>query len=384
VFLRHFQKDLRAIEPFAAAIKQRGLKGAALKTANPYHGLPDHHFWKLAVEQIPPSQLNPMTDSPFRVTRTERIATAGSCFAQHIARRLAAQGFNYLVAEQAPPQFDAEQARARSYGLFSARYGNIYTVKQLRQLCERAFGLFTPADGAWPCEGGFIDPFRPRIEPRPFATEPELETSRQLHLTAVRQIFASASTFIFTLGLTEAWRAKSDGAVFPLAPGVVADIDDPSAYEFVNFAYDDIRDDLLWTIRLLRKHNPGLRVILTVSPVPLVATFERRHVLTSTTASKSILRAVADEAARTIPDVMYFPSYEIIASPVMRGSYFAADLRSVTDAGVDHVMRVFFESCAEAGAAARESPDIEASAEDAATARIICDEEQLAARNKEP
>jgi hypothetical protein len=45
---------------------------------------------------------------------------------------------------------------------------------------------------------------------------------------------------------------------------------------------------------------------------------------------------------------------------------------------------VFFESCAEAGAAARESPDIEASAEDAATARIICDEEQLAARNKEP
>ena len=34
--------------------------------------------------------------------------------------------------------------------------------------------------------------------------------------------FRDLDVFVFTLGLTEAWVAKADGAVFPLAPGVVS------------------------------------------------------------------------------------------------------------------------------------------------------------------
>lgn len=37
----------------------------------------------------------------------------------------------------------------------------------------------------------------------------------------------------------------------------------------------------------------------------------------------------------------YFPSYEIITEKHSRGGYFAQDLRSVTEAGVAHVMRLF-------------------------------------------
>ena len=68
----------------------------------------------------------------------DRIATAGSCFAQHISRSLSGAGFRYLVTEPAPEGMDAAAAAAANYGTYSARYGNIYTARQLKQLLERA------------------------------------------------------------------------------------------------------------------------------------------------------------------------------------------------------------------------------------------------------
>ena len=81
--------------------------------------------------------------------------------------------------------------------------------------------------------------------------------------------------------------------------------------------------------------NPRVKVILTVSPVPLVATAEEAHVLVATTLSKSVLRVAAEVVSARGRDVAYFPSYEIITGPQARGRYFAEDLRSVTDEGVD-------------------------------------------------
>jgi hypothetical protein len=76
-----------------------------------------------------------------------------------------------------------------------------------------------------------------------------------------------------------------------------------------------------------------------VSPVPLKATYEDRHVLVSNTYSKAALRVVAEEIAATEPDVTYFPSYEIVTSA--GDAFFCPDRRTVTEAGVRHVMAVF-------------------------------------------
>ena len=95
-------------------------------------------------------------------------------------------------------------------------------------------------------------------------------------------------------------------------------------------------------LRRLRGVNPASRVILTVSPVPLAATYTGNHVLSATTYSKSVLRAAAERVVRSHSNCAYFPSYEIITGAFNRGSYFASDLRNAHDDGVDHVMRVFF------------------------------------------
>jgi hypothetical protein len=84
-----------------------------------------------------------------------------------------------------------------------------------------------------------------------------------------------------------------------------------------------------------------VKIILTVSPVALIATFEDRHVLVSNTLSKAALRVVADEVSRACENVVYFPSYEMITGPHVRSAYLDDDLREVRPEGVASVMSVF-------------------------------------------
>lgn len=342
---------------------------------NPYKKLPDYCFWPRAVAPVAVGDLDPVVPSKLAIGREDRIATAGSCFAQHISKALQGRGFNYLVTETAPPDLPPEIGHQRNFGTFTARYGNIYTARQLLQLIERAYGRFEPDEIAWERKSGagLADPFRPLVEPDGFSTVEELIEARQTHFSAVRCMFESLDYFVFTLGLTEAWCSKSDGAVFPLAPGVVAGRHDPDRIGFVNFSAAEVVADMGAFIERLRDVNPQARIILTVSPVPLVATYEDRHVLTSTTYSKSVLRVAADELSRRYRDVSYFPSYEIIVGSYNRGAYFEPDLRSVTREGVDHVMRLFMKhftsDAADSTTATVKPPGID---------DLICDENYVA------
>jgi hypothetical protein len=219
----------------------------------------------------------------------------------------------------------------------------------------------------------------------PILTPFHLKASRSAHLAAVKTMLETLDVLVFTLGLTESWRSKLDGSVFPLAPGVVAGHMDASVYEFVNFNVDDIVSDMQIFIDLLHTVNPKARIILTVSPVPLIATYEDRHVLVSTTYSKSALRAAADELAKNNRNVDYFPSYEIITGNYAGSEYFEADLRSVKEEGVNHVMRLFLKhyggeednqvSGADNAAADNFENDIERAIK--VMSEVVCDEEAI-------
>lgn len=305
----------------------------------PYSGLPDHHFWRRSIASVEAHRIDPVVRTRFRIAPTDRIATAGSCFAQHIARRLQKIGDYYLVAEDGAHLPEADRA-ARQYGLFSARYGNIYTAAQLWQLWREAYGEWTPQETTWPGrDGGWVDPFRPTVET--FAEREAVITDRAQHLAAVRRMLESCDILVFTLGLTEACRSISDGAVYPLAPGVAGGTYDPACYGFVNYTAAEVEQDLARFLAAAKQRNPGLRVILTVSPVPLAATFEDRSVLVSTTYSKAALRVAAETMIRHYDWVDYFPSYEIITESPTGGLYYGPDDRQVNALGVAHVMRLF-------------------------------------------
>ncbi len=136
---------------------------------HPYSKRPDYALWRRAVSDVAPGELDPVVEAPFRFGVREKIATAGSCFAQHIGRYLKSSGCNYLVTEPPHSFISPQAADALNYGLYTARYGNIYTSRQLLQLFERAYGRFTPKENHWPERAGqVIDPFRPQIQPGGF------------------------------------------------------------------------------------------------------------------------------------------------------------------------------------------------------------------------
>jgi len=315
---------------------------------HPYKHLPDKAFWRRSVAAADPASVDPVGDFGLRITQGTKVATAGSCFAQHIARHLKKTGFNYYVAEPGHPILPDAVREQHNYGIFSARYGNIYTVRQLLQLFRRAYGQFSPVDDVWlEPDGSVRDPFRPAVQPRGFISEAEMRADRKQHLAAVRQMFEQLDVFVFTLGLTECWASRADGAVFPLCPGVEGGQFDPDRYVFHNQDIGEVVCDMSDFIDALKAVNEKAEIVLTVSPVPLVATAEPdAHVLAATTYSKAVLRVAAETLRRRYSHVHYFPSYEIVTGAFNRGRYFAENLRDVTEEAVSHVMRLFLQHAA--------------------------------------
>jgi hypothetical protein len=345
--------------------------------SHPYRKLPDERFWRRAVAGLPPAAIDPVIAAPFTIRPTDRIATAGSCFALQIAASLREAGLNYYVVEAAPDGVSADEASARNFGAYSCRYGNIYTVRHLRQLVDRAYGRFQPSIDAWLREDGkLIDPFRPLIEPDGFESLEALHADRARHLAAVRRMLATLDIFIFTLGLTEFWHTRADGAALPLPPGAAGSTANERDYAFSNLRARDVADDFLAFARELSAVNRKAKIILTVSPVSIIATFEPRHVLVSNSASKAILRASVEDILAERPDIAYFPSYDIVTSPATLGRFYADNLRNLTPGGIAVVMRLFFRHFVEGR---REKPVLrfDAAREAEELAQAACDEDAL-------
>lgn len=312
-----------------------------MSAKQPYAQQPERAFWRKAVAAEHVTQMTGLFGGVPGLA-SKRVATAGSCFAQHIGKALRARGLNYMDYEPAPPFLGAADADRLGYGVYSCRYGNIYTVRQLRQLFEEAFGRRQPLDAIWIRDGRYYDALRPGVEPKGFGSIDEVRALRASHLARLRSLFQELDLFVFTLGLTEAWASRRDGTVYPVAPGVIAGHYDPDEHELKNFRYPEVYEDLSAFLLELREINPAAQMLLTVSPVSLAATATANHVLVATTYSKSVLRAVAGDLAEDREGLFYFPSYEVITGAPTRHMYYNPDLRTVCQAGVNEVMRHFF------------------------------------------
>jgi hypothetical protein len=316
---------------------------------HPYLHLPDRSFWSRSVSAGWNARCLISPCAPV-LRATDRIMSAGSCFAANIIESLKKAGYAYIQTEF----IDETYADRFGYSRYSAAYGNIYTPRHLLQLIQRVRGSFKPAEDRWYSNGAVIDPFRPGLS-NPAQTDEEFDVLTAAHLARTREAIAMADVFILTLGLTEAWISSIDGAVFPACPGTVAGAFDSQHHQFKNFDVGEIVQDLGEIIDQLRAFNSQMRVVLTVSPVPLVATATDAHVVCATTYSKSVLRVACEEVGRSIPRVTYFPAYEIIVGPHAE-NYFEEDRRSVKRAGIEAVVDVLFANSVLPSAADSPSP----------------------------
>ena len=313
--------------------------------SNPYLAQSDKAFWSRSVSRnfSADSLWSDATQSSL-FQKDDLIVSAGSCFASNLIPWIEKEGLEYLRTEELPSQFK-DMPENLGYRNFSAAYGNIYTARHLRQLYEQALGVRVPVEDRWHIDGMVIDPFRPGLA-YPAESDAEFDLLKASHLKAVLSAFHKATVFVFTLGLTEAWQSKVDGSVFPACPGTISGSFDEKKHEFKNFSVEEIAEDLTRFIELLRESNPKVRFIITVSPVPLVATATTSHVLLASTYSKSVLRVVAEQVSNQLNDVTYFPAFEIITGPQAPFEYFESDRRNVSEIGVAEVMNSLLKGLA--------------------------------------
>ena len=92
---------------------------------------------------------------------------------------------------------------------------------------------------------------------------------------------------------------------------------------------------------VVRAHNPALKLIVTVSPVPLLATglADDTHVIAANGHSKAVLRTAAEELRRRNDGVYYFPSYEMVSCCL--NDPWEDDTRHVKRAAVAQIMTAF-------------------------------------------
>ncbi len=310
---------------------------------HPYRSAPDHAFWDRAISKgWAPAAI--VHKSQPLVALGQKVASGGSCFAANMIAYLEAAGIKYVRAEAPPQIFGATYVEALNYHKFSAAYGNIYTARHLLQLLKRSLGEFNPIEDRWYSDGQVIDPFRPGLA-FPAASDREFDALTRQHLDCVIQAFRQADVFVFTLGLTEAWISSLDGAVFPACPGTIAGEYDPSRHIFKNFTASETKADLLAAFTRVRSINPNMRFVVTVSPVPLVATATDDHVLAATIYSKSALRVAAQEVMLALPCVSYFPAYEIVVGPQAPYEVYEPNRRDVSRGGIATVMSAFLSAC---------------------------------------
>jgi hypothetical protein len=311
----------------------------ARSDVHPVHRFESWQVWPGSYDNPPADGNFPATpQTGFHITRATRIASMGSCFAREIKRRLLQRGFNYISEEVHHPA--AVHA--------SAAWERVYNTFCMRQIFEYTFESWEPRQRWWqaPRSGRFQDPFR-RVILYDRLAEAEADFAR--HREHSRRALQSAELLILTLGLTEVWRDRRDGSVISLPAGPYVNeggaMDD---YEFRVSRHADNLDNLERIHAILARNNPGCRILVTVSPVNLWATFRRdMDVISASCNSKSTLRAATDEFVSRHDNVSYFPAFEMatIYQPLTGRTFFADGRENfhVNKRTVKFIMNHFFK-----------------------------------------
>jgi glycosyltransferase involved in cell wall biosynthesis len=162
---------------------------------------------------------------------------------------------------------------------------------------------------------------------------------------SVRDALEGADVLVLTLGLSEVWYDAVTAE--PLWRAVQRKEYDPKRHVFRVLSLSETLSTLETIHRVVETHLKHLKVVFTVSPVRLRATFRPVSTLTASSASKAILRAALDEFLRGHPERLntsyfYFPSFEIVND--IFPDAFQADGRHIHPTVVDCVLDVFASS----------------------------------------
>ncbi|GAB3896106.1 GSCFA domain-containing protein [Spirosoma agri] len=248
---------------------------------------------------------------PHRIGLKSRIVTIGSCFAEVMGRRLT----DHKLAVLDNP------------------FGTVFNPTSIAKLLTAAlYGgapdetLYVERNGVW-----FHYDFHSSLWAN---SRNELHDKLTERLAQTGDAIRQADFLFLTLGSAIVYRHIETGKV-------VANCHKMPGQLFEKYLYqiDHLRDDLTRSLKTLRRINPQLKILLTVSPVRHI-----RDTLPLNQVSKSLLRALAHELTVWNDWVSYFPAYELMVDDLRDYRFYEADLIHPNAQAHDYIFAKLAES----------------------------------------
>lgn len=248
---------------------------------------------------------------PRRISLTSRIVTIGSCFADVMGRRLA----------------DSKLA------VLNNPFGTIFNPVSINKLVTMALS------GAEPDESGYLERdgiwFHYDFHSSLWAhSRNDLKTLLLETLAQTGKAIRQADYFFLTLGSAVVYRHRQTGDVVANCHKMPGSLFDKYLYQI-----DHLRDELTALVRTVRRANPAVHIVLTVSPVR-----HTRDTLPINQVSKSTLRVLAHELTVWREGIYYFPAYELMLDDLRDYRFYEADLVHPNAQAHDYIFGKFAES----------------------------------------
>lgn len=296
-----------------------------------------------ASERLKEPVFAPLIKPSFYFTGRETLFTIGSCFAREIEEAMNADGIDVSSHPEIFNQWEPKVPAAVSgtdERIYRMGVVNKYTIRtmveELRWAAQAAPVEDHPAIQEI-ASGRFVDLAAHNI----LAGEDKASVQRRRQ--EINRLMRGAYTsdlIVVTLGLAEGWRDTETGISLVDSP-ISFKSENTGRYVLDVLSYADHINGLREIAALLNAHGkPGWRMLLTVSPVPFLASYTGDDVIIANSYSKAVLRAAAEEFARENERVDYFPSFEMAnySDPAL---VWESDRRHVTRPFVGEIISAF-------------------------------------------
>lgn len=279
------------------------------------------------------SYANLVHSPKFSLSEDTAFFTIGSCFARNIENYLNKKKISYFSQV---PYVKGEYFKVP--GPDRTGYQNVYTpgsVLEMSQLVSHP----DPFHSIVEVKGLYYDLLTHGLK----GISKEDTISIRKGLIETYSKLSKVDVIIITLGYNEAWRFKPANSWVNQSPGEPNLRPLAEDFDFHILNVNDVTNMLVQATENFRAINKEIKIIYTVSPVPLSATFSEKHIVVANQFSKSTLRCAAENLASQFDFVDYFPSYEIIVNTEYKKA-FKEDGIHVQAEAVENVMNIFFDS----------------------------------------
>lgn len=253
------------------------------------------------------TQLEPKP-SDLRIGHTQWIYCAGSCFAEHIGKRLGEYFFPSLT-----------NPAGILFHPLAIETSLLYGTGQLAWTEES----LTEWQGVWYCwdhHSVISDIYKDQL----------INQIKEAH-QASAAFLEKIDICIITLGTAWVYEHKETGKIVANCHKHPGDL-----FTKKLLGVDEVTSSLMRSIQLLRSSRPNLRFLFTVSPVRHLKDGFHENQL-----SKSTLLLATQAVVESDSDTYYFPSYEFMMDDLRDYRYYNPDMVHPSDMAVQYIWEAF-------------------------------------------